>query len=320
MRENTSTVNPAGFSPVGFGAWEAGGGGTWGPNTSTTDVVRAVHAACDAGVNWIDTAEVYGGGGGSEIVVGAALRGHPEIKVCTKVAPEDETHFSPAGMRAALTASLGRLGRSHVDAYLLHWPSPSTPVDAAWEALVALKAEGLAATVGLSNFPLDDVTACARTGDLDYLQIQASVLYREELHTYGPLCAEYDVGVMTYGALSYGLLTGAVRADSAFTDWRGGVIGNDDFFCVENHARFFAADVRPGHLATAADLRDLAAELDLSPARLALAWLLAQRDVTTTLAGTRDVGHARDNALAATTVLSPGVRARIDAMMPGVRA
>ncbi|SEE29405.1 Predicted oxidoreductase [Streptomyces sp. 2131.1] len=307
--------NPAGLSAIGFGAWEAGGGGTWGPNESSDHVIRAVHAAFDAGVNWIDTAEVYGGGGGSERIVGEAITGRPEIKVCTKVAPEQEDHYSDKGMRAALEASLTRLGRDRIDVYLLHWPAETIPVEQPWKTLAGLKAEGLVGAIGLSNFPAADVAACAATGGLDYLQIQASLLHRAELAEFGPLCARYGTGLMTYGPLAYGLLTGALGPDSAFTDWRGGEVGSDDFFCVENYARFFAPAARAWHLRAVDVLRPVAEEARVSLARTALTWLLAQANVTCAVVGTRNPVHAVDNALAAKQDLSPATLRRIDELL-----
>ncbi|MEU3523164.1 aldo/keto reductase [Streptomyces sp. NPDC038707] len=304
--------NPAGLSAIGFGAWEAGGGGTWGPNESSDRVIESVHAAFDTGVNWIDTAEVYGGGGGSERIVGEALAGRPGIKVCTKVAPEQEDHFSDKGMRAALEASLTRLGRDRVDVYLLHWPADTVPVRQPWRTLTALKEEGLVGAIGLSNFPLADVEACAATGGLDYLQIQASVLYRTELAEFGPLCARYGTGLMAYGPLAYGLLTGALGPDTEFTDWRGGEVGSDDFFCVENYARFFGPDAFPRHLRAVDALRSATGPEDgVSLARKALMWLLAQPEVTCAVVGTRNPSHAVDNALAADRTLSPDILRRV---------
>ncbi|MFJ4744424.1 aldo/keto reductase [Streptomyces sp. NPDC088775] len=295
-----------------------GGGwrGTWGPNSSSKEVIQAIHTAFDSGMNWIDTAEVYGGGGGSERMVGEAVAGRPEIKVCTKVAPEQEDHYSDKGMRAALEASLSRLGRDRVDVYLLHWPAETIPVRQPWKTLVDLKAEGLVGAIGLSNFPASEVEACAATGELDYLQIQASMLYRTELAEFGPLCERHDVGLMAYGSLAYGLLTGKRDPMVELTDWRGGEVGSDDFFCVENYERLFAPDARPRHDDTVAGLRAFAETTDHgSLPQIALAWLLAHPVVTTALVGTRNARHAADNATAARRSLTPEELRRINALL-----
>jgi len=289
--------NPAQLSSVGFGAWEAGGGTTWGPNSSTADVVEAMAAAFDAGVNWVDTAEVYGGGGGSEEVTGMALARHRDVKVCTKVAPEDESHFTERGMRAALQESLRRLGRDAVDVYLLHWPSETVGTLEAWEALRKLKAEGLVGAIGLSNFPASDVVLCAETHDLDYVQIQASLLYQDELVEFAPLCEKFGVGLMAYGALGFGMLSGTIAANTQLADWRGGEVMADDFFCAENYPRWFDEQARARHLGVLARLREaVEGGSGFSLPQLALHWLVEQSAVTAALVGTRNVRHARDNA------------------------
>lgn len=308
-------TNILGLSPLGFGAWEAGGGTTWGTNHSTDEVIAAVHAAVDGGVNWVDTAEVYGGGGGSERIVGMALADLPEVKVCTKVAPEVEEHFTAAGLRPALEASLERLGRDRVDAYLLHWPSETTPLAQTWEALLELKAEGVVGAIGLSNFPLTDIKTCVDAGGMDYLQVQGSVLYRDELAAFGSVCQENEIGLMAYGALGFGLLSGTVDADTTFADWRGGVIMAEDFFCADNYPRLFAEGVRERHLEVVTSLRAIAADLGASLPQLAIAWLLARPECVTALVGTRNPVHAAENAAAAAMTLTEEQVRRIDDLL-----
>jgi methylglyoxal reductase len=300
-----NTWNAAGLSPVGFGAWEAGGGRTWGAKPSVAGVLAAMHTAFDFGVNWVDTAEVYGGGGGSERLVGAAIKDRPEVKVCSKVAPQDETHFTEPGMRAALESSLDRLGRSRLDVYLLHWPASTVAVRRAWNALIALKSEGLIDSIGVSNFSQSDVLYFAGTGELDYVQGQASLLYLRELDELGTICHDLGIGFMAYGALGYGLLSGMIDTSMTFEDWRGGEVSSGDFFCAENYQRYFSCEARSDHLSMINDLREIVAEIPgVSLPQLAIGWLLAQPCVTTVLAGTRNARHAVENAAAADLCLT----------------
>ena len=128
------------ISVVGFGAWEAGGD-AWGANESEERVIEAMRAGLDAGMNWIDTAEVYGKGV-SERIVGKAVEGRrDQALVFTKVAPASEgSGFRPEQLREALGASLRRLGLEHVDLYQLHWPDETgIPVEETWGAMVVLK-------------------------------------------------------------------------------------------------------------------------------------------------------------------------------------
>src|SRR5207245_6928726 len=126
------------LSVIGFGAWEAGGD-AWGPNRSESEVIDAIGAGIVAGMNWVDTAEVYGDGV-SEMLVGKALAGRRDsVLVATKVAPAPEgTGFRPEQVRAACDASLGRLGIDAIDLHHLHWPDPSdAPPEDPWRAMRA---------------------------------------------------------------------------------------------------------------------------------------------------------------------------------------
>ncbi|MFF9018224.1 aldo/keto reductase [Streptomyces sp. NPDC014870] len=313
-----STRNPLGLSSLGYGSWEAGGGTTWGPNASHDEVIGAVRRSVALGMNWVDTAEVYGGGGGAETVVGEALQGLGDVRVCTKVAPEpDDQRFTESGLRQALEESLKRLGRDHVDLYLLHWPAQELPLEVTWEAMARLREEGLVGAIGLSNYPVEDVARCARLAPVDYVQVQASLLYRDELDAFGPLCLDRGIGLLAYGPLAYGLLTGAIGEDTQFDDWRGGVVMAHDFFCAENHPRFFAAEARRAHLAVVRRLTPLAERAGCSVAQLALAWLLARPEVVAAAVGTRNPVHAEANAAAAGLTLDDALLAAVSARPEG---
>src|SRR5206468_7565895 len=133
------SAGPA-ISVVGFGTWEAGGT-DWGPNESDEAVIAAIRTGIDAGITWIDTAEVYGKGV-SEELVGRAIAGRRnDVFVATKVGPADEgSGFKPNEVRAACQASLGRLSIDRIDLYQLHWPDPfGTPLEETWGAMCELQ-------------------------------------------------------------------------------------------------------------------------------------------------------------------------------------
>ena len=138
------------ISVVGYGAWEAGGN-HWGANTSEGDVVAAIHAGLDAGMTWVDTAEVYGDGV-SERIVGRALAGRDDVLVFTKVAPDEGSGIRPDEIARAIDASLQRLGRDHVDLYQVHWPDDDVPLEESWGAMAEVVAAGKARHIGVSNF------------------------------------------------------------------------------------------------------------------------------------------------------------------------
>src|SRR4051794_39033927 len=140
------------ISVVGFGSWEAGGM-HWGPNNSGQGVVSGIHAGLDAGMTWVDTAEVYGDGV-SERIVGRAIAGRDHVLVFTKVAPDEGSGLAPDQVRRAIDASLQRLGRDHVDLYQVHWPSDDVPMEETWAAMGELVTAGKARHIGGSQiFP-----------------------------------------------------------------------------------------------------------------------------------------------------------------------
>ena len=161
---------------IGYGAWEAGGT-SWGPNTSDDAVVGAICAALDAGINWIDTAEVYGDGV-SERLVGKALAGRRDgVIVASKAAPAPEgSGFRPEQIRAACEASLSRLGIEVIDLYQLHWPDEEIPVEEAWGTMAELQDSGKVRWIGVSNFDREQIQRCAAVRHVDSLQQEFSMI------------------------------------------------------------------------------------------------------------------------------------------------
>ncbi|MGH2830157.1 MAG: aldo/keto reductase, partial [Actinomycetota bacterium] len=145
------------ISVIGYGAWEASE--HWG-TVDEDAIIAAIHAALDAGVNWIDTAEVYGPHT-SERIVGRAVAGRDGVLIATKVAPAPAgSGFDKDGIRRACEASLARLGRDTIDLYQLHWPDQTVPVEESWEAMVMLADEGLVRWLGVSNFGKSLIERC----------------------------------------------------------------------------------------------------------------------------------------------------------------
>jgi methylglyoxal reductase len=300
------------ISPVGLGGWQAGGGRTWGPNVSDDDVVAVLCQGFDEGATWLDTAEVYAQGR-SEEVVGRALAARPDAMVFTKVGPRpDGTGVRAADVARAAEASLARLGRDVIDLYQVHWRDPEVPLEETWTGMADLVDRGLVRHIGLSNFDAADVLACERIRHVDALQIQGSLLYREELARAVATCRDNGTGVLCYGPLTYGLLAGGEPA--AYTDWRSGTYNLDDFFVAENVERFFSAEALPRMRDYVARLRALAVELGRSPVELALGWLLAQEGVSGVIVGTRAARHVVENVRAGQYRLAPADLARLEAI------
>jgi aryl-alcohol dehydrogenase-like predicted oxidoreductase len=279
------------LSVVGFGAWEAGGD-MWGPNPSDEQVIEAIRAGLDAGITWIDTAEVYGNGT-SERLVGTAIRdGRDRVLVATKAAPRPAgSGFRSEQIRRACRGSLDRLGVDRIALYQLHWPDRSIPVEETWEAMAGLAEDGLVGAIGVSNFDQSLIERCERIRHVDSLQPHFSMLHLENRDLIR-WCGERGTGVVAYGPLAFGLLTGAITMETRFDrrDWRSGR-GGDSYY-----RDMFAPGKRERSLAVVDALRPIAERLGITTAQLAVAWVIHQPGTTAAIAGSRNPEHVRQNA------------------------
>jgi len=241
------------ISVIGFGAWEAGG--HWGQGPGDEQTVAAMVAGFDAGMNWIDTAEAYGRGRSEELVA-QAVKGRDDVLVFTKVAPAPAGHgFDPAGVRAACEESLQHLHTDVIDLFQLHWTDASVPLEDTWGAMASLVDEGKVRWIGVSNFSVAQIQQCEAIRHVDSLQPPFSMLNVDARAELLPFCERNGTGVIAYGPLAYGLLTGAITMETTFDDddWRAGVSG------VGNSHRFFSPEARAAHLQVVDALRPIAA-------------------------------------------------------------
>jgi aryl-alcohol dehydrogenase-like predicted oxidoreductase len=298
------------ISVIGYGGWEAGGQ-RWGAGPPDEQVIAAIRAGFDAGINWVDTAEVYGDGR-SEDLIGRAVVARPEVMVFTKVASTPRgTGYSPREIRGAAEASLRRLRRDEIDLYQLHWPDESTvPLEDTWGAMADLVDDGLVRWIGVSNFTSELIARCEAIRHVDSLQPQLSMLWQERRPLLA-FCRENRTGVITYGSLAYGLLTGAITRETTFTedDWRSGTHG------LRAYGQLFAPGRFEANLAVVDLLRPIARRVDATLAQLALGWVLHQDGVAGTIAGSRSAGHVRENAAAASVRLTPDDIGEIEAIL-----
>jgi aryl-alcohol dehydrogenase-like predicted oxidoreductase len=294
------------MSVVGYGAWEAGGT-AWGPNESEDAVIEAIRAGLDAGIDWIDTAEVYGDGV-SEQLVGRAIAGRDGVTIASKVAPKPEgTGFRPEEVRKACDASLGRLGIERIDLYQLHWPDDTgVPIEDTWGAMTELQDLGKVRCIGVSNFDRDLIERCLAIRHVDSLQADFSMVDRRNADLIR-WCEDQGIGEVSYGPLAYGLLTGRIGPDTTFPpgDWRGEPQSEGPFADLE------------GSLAIVERLRPVAERLGCELGQLALAWNVHQPGVTAAIAGTRNAGHARTNAAAGDIELDEATIAELDGILEG---
>ena len=276
---------------VGFGSWALGGGDWadgWG-DQDDRDSVAAIQHALARGVNWIDTAAIYGLGR-SEGVVARALRGTvPSEKpyVFTKCGligdkrdpkAQPKGIGAPASLRKELENSLRRLEVERIDLYQMHWPPrDGTPIEVYWQTLLDFKAEGKIRAAGLSNHSVAQLAAAEAIGHVDTLQPPFSAIHREAAAREIPWCEQHDTGVIVYSPMQSGLLSGAftrARADSLpANDWR-------------SHSPEFQ-DHLERNLQVAAALERIGERRGVATASFAVAWTLAWRGVSAAIVGAR---------------------------------
>ena len=296
-------------SDLAFGTWQLGG--DWGP-TDTAGAMGAVRRAVEEGVTFFDTAQAYGFGQ-SEQLLSAALRGVPreQVVIATKggLRPTDGGLVRDASadwIREGVDASLRALGTDYVDLYQVHWPDPATPFDETAEALAGLIAEGKIRHAGVSNFGAGQMETFGITLPAETLQAPYDLFRRDIEAEVLPYTKAHDIGVLVYGPLAHGLLTGSLGPGTRFArdDWRS----RSPMFQGETYAR---------NLRVVAELDVLATELGFTLPQLAISWTLANPAVHVAIVGTRDRDHV-DEALAASAMdLDDEVTQRINALMAG---
>ncbi len=301
------------LTTVGYGAWAIGGLGwehSWGAQDDR-DSIATIRHAIEQGINWIDTAPVYGHGH-SEEVIGAALAGLPAADrpyVFTKCGliwnPAD--HQLPPDRDARrigweVEHSLRRLGVDRLDLLQIHWPPLLGPaLDVYWQQLVDLRDAGKVAAIGLSNHDTDQLAAAARLGPVDSLQPPLSLLSRDAAAAEVPWCAEHQVGVIGYSPLESGLLSGA------FTAERAAALPADDW---RHAAPAFTSQLGP-NLELVAALRPVAERHGVGVAAVAIAWTLAWPGVTGAIVGARRPAQVDDWLPAAALILTDADLAEI---------
>jgi len=287
-----------GVSRIGFGCAPIGGH-DYGPVDDATST-RAIHAALHAGITFFDTADVYGLGR-SERVLGAALQGQRQHAIlATKggVAFESDGRtrrtLAPDHLARAIEASLERLGTDYLDLYQLHWPDGVTPIQDAIEVVAKAVDAGKVRAIGLCNFPIEDLVAARKAAPVVSLQVPRSLLEPDWAETLAVASARWDVGGICYNALAQGLFTGKYSATSRF--W-----GTD----LRARSALFTDERLASGLVILERLKMVAERHGVSPAHVALRWLLGQAGVAVALCGTKTDAQARDNAAAVALNLEP---------------
>jgi len=302
-------------SAIGFGCWEIGGG--YG-QIEETEFAGAVGRALDLGINCFDTAEGYGLGA-SERALGKALGSRRrDAIIVTKfgIGYRDKPNLrdaSRARCMASIEKSLENLGTDCVDVYLIHWPDHVTPFEETMRALEDVVRQGKARFVGVSNFKRDEIEACMQVRRVDVGQYGWNLFDRRMQRDVLPYCRENGIGVMAYGSLAYGLLTGAFTENTDFgsDDWRARA---DKMGSIKLFDTLFGPEFFPRNLRVVEDLKGLAARHGRSLPQLALRWAISNPAVSTALVGCRTVAEVEDNVGALEWSIGEGDIAEIDAI------
>jgi aryl-alcohol dehydrogenase-like predicted oxidoreductase len=304
------------LTTVGLGTWAIGGGGWaygWGPQDDT-DSIRAIQRALDLGINWIDTAAVYGLGH-SEEIVGKAIRGRrDQVIIATKCGLVwDEGSTTPYGrlkawsVRQEVEASLRRLGVDVIDLYQIHWPNPDEDIEEAWATIADLVREGKIRYAGVSNFSVEQMKRIQPIHPIASLQPPYNMLRRDIEAEILPFCAANNIGVIVYSPMASGVLTEKFSrqwvASLPDDDWR------------KKYSGHLQEPELSANLALVEGLKAIAARYGRTVSQLAIAWTLRRPEVTAAIVGARRPEQIEQTAPASDWVLPPEVLAEIDDLL-----
>ncbi len=299
------------LSVIGLGTWVFGG--RWG-GADDAESLAACHAAIDAGVNWIDTADIYGQGRAERIVGRAVRERSDEVIVASKAGVAWEAgpplriwrEASADYLRMSCDRSLRALGLDVIDLFQVHWPVAGVPAEETIGALVELREAGKIRAIGVSNYHLPDLEAAGAVATIDSYQPGYHLMRRDIEAGELPWCAANGTGVVAYGPLAHGLLTGKMTALTTFAadDWRAS-------------SELFADDSFSERIAVVGELEAIAREGGRpgGVAELSVAWVLRRPEITSAIVGARSADQAVRNAALAGAPLAADEEAAIEAVL-----
>jgi len=302
------------LTPIGFGAWAIGGGNwefAWGPQNDN-ESIAAIHRALDMGVNWIDTAAIYGLGHSEEVVGRAVKSSSHKPYIFTKCSmrwnPDRSIYRSlkAASLAEELEGSLRRLGVETIDLYQIHWPNPDEEIEEGWEALARLREQGKIRWIGVSNFSVEQMKRAQKIAPITNLQPPYSMLRAAIEEEVLPFVQANGIGVINYSPMVSGLLTGKMTAErvAAFPadDWRKRA--------VEFNEPRLSRNLRLVEL-----LREIGSGHDVTPGVVAVAWTLHHPAITAAIVGGRSPQQVEELAPALTFRLNEEEYARINGFL-----
>ena len=270
------------LTEIGLGTWAIGGPWDWGWGPQDDrDSIRTILRALELGINWIDTAAVYGLGHAEEVVARALKGRRSEVFIATKcgLVWDDRGNVvrnnHPESIMRECEASLRRLNTDYIDLYQIHWPDANTPVEESWEAMIRLQEQGKVRYIGVSNFDVPLLERCEALHHVNSLQPPYSMLNRKVEKNILPWCQQHGVGVVAYSPMQSGLLTGRFdKSRLAPDDWR-------------HKSPYFKEPQLSKNLQFVEKLKPIAAKYDKTVAQLAISWVLMHSAVTSAIVGAR---------------------------------
>ena len=273
------------LTPIGFGSWAIGGGDwqfSWGPQDDN-DSIAAIHKALELGINWIDTAAVYGLGHSEEMVARALRTTSHKPYIFTKCGlvwdEKREVTNSLKQIRREAEESLRRLAIDAIDLYQVHWPKPDEEIEEAWGVMADLQKQGKVRWIGVSNFSVDQMKRVMKIAPVTSNQPPYSMLNRAVEAEILPFCQQNNIGVINYAPMHSGLLTGAMTKE------RVANFTKDDF---RRNAKNYQEPLLSRNLAVANFLSEIGAGHGVSAGVVAIAWTLHHPAITAAIVGGRN--------------------------------
>jgi aryl-alcohol dehydrogenase-like predicted oxidoreductase len=300
------------ISPIGFGSWAVGGGDwqfSWGPQDDN-DSIAAIHKALELGINWIDTAAVYGLGHSEEVVARALKTTSHKPYIFTKCGlvwgEKREANNDLKQIRREAEDSLRRLGVDTIDLYQVHWPKPEEEIEEAWGVMADLQKQGKVRWIGVSNFSVEQMERVSKIAPITSNQPPYSMLNRAVESAILPFCQKNNIGVINYAPMHSGLLTGAMTKE------RVANLTSDDF---RRKAKNYQEPLLSRNLAVADFLSTIGKKHNVSAGVVAIAWTLHHPAITAAIVGGRNAKQVEGVIPAATFRLSEEEFAEIQAYL-----
>jgi aryl-alcohol dehydrogenase-like predicted oxidoreductase len=303
------------ISAIGFGCWEIGGG--YG-SIEETDFIKAVNRALDLGINSFDTAEAYGMGASERSLAKALGNRRKDAVITTKfgIGYRGFPNYRDASRDRVMTQiekALANLNTDYVDVFMVHWPDRNTPFEETMRALDEVVKQGKARAVAVSNFKLEELERCMKARRVDVVQYCWNMLDRRMQQDIYPYCQKNGIGVMAYGSLAYGVLTGTFSVEMNFdeNDWRSkrGNLGGINLF-----QHLFGPEQFAKNLRAVEELKKMAQRYGKTLPQLALRWTTSNPVISTALVGCRNEKEVNDNVGALGWTLSEADMKEIDAI------